>query len=111
MLGRGFDWGIFKRQLHTQLQISDDALHVHVGLALLFVVALLLRRPPWSRWPVVVVAVIEGLNELHDMQTLGLRPNNDSAWPDSIHDFVLTMLWPVLLLILVPLFQRFARRR
>lgn len=111
MQGHGFDWGLFKLQLHTQLQISDDALHVHVGLALLFVAALLLRRPPWSRWPVVVVALVEALNELHDVRTLGLRPNNDSAWPDSIHDFGLTMLWPVLLTVLVPLFRRFTPRR
>ena len=107
---RTWDWGDTKLEIHRQLQISDDALHVHVGLTLLIVAALLLRRPPWSRWPVLIVATIEGVNEIYDMASLGHRPNNESALPDSIHDFVLTMLWPIVLLVLVPLFQRYARR-
>ena len=108
---RTWDWGDLKFEFHRQTQISDDALHVHVGLLLLFVVALLLRRPPWSRWPVLVVAAIEAANEVYDMASLGKRPNNESALPDSLHDLALTMLWPVALLVLVPLFQRSARRR
>ena len=94
-----------------QLQISDDALHVHVGLALLFAAALVLRRPPWSRWPVLVVACAEALNEYYDMRLPGVHANNESALSDSIHDVALTMLWPVLLLVLVPLFQRLVARR
>lgn len=107
---RTWNWGDIKLEFHRQLQISDDALHVHFGLALLFIAALLLRRPPWSRWPVLAVAAIEGVNEWYDMASLGIRPNNESALPDSLHDFALTMFWPVALSVLVPLFQRLARR-
>lgn len=105
------NWGIFKRQMSEQLHISDDALHVHVGMALLLLIALLLRRAPWNWRPVVIVAVIEAINELYDMRSLGVRPNNESSLPASIHDFVLTMLWPVMIALTFPLFRRFLDRR
>ncbi|WP_404371452.1 hypothetical protein AB5I39_03980 [Sphingomonas sp. MMS24-J45] len=105
------DWGIFKRQMGEQLHISDDALHVHAGMAILILVALVLRRPPWNWRPLLVVAVIEAVNEIYDMRSLGVRPNNESALPDSIHDFVLTMLWPVVIAITWPLFRRFLAER
>ena len=105
------DWGVFKRQLGEQLHISDDALHVHAGMAILLLVALLLRRPPWNWRPLLVVAVIEAANEIYDMRSLGIRPNHESALPDSIHDFVLTMVWPVAIAMTFPLYRRFLDRR
>jgi len=94
-----------------QLHISDDALHVHVGMAILLIAALLLRRAPWNWRALLVVTVIEAINEVYDMLSLGIRPNQESALPESIHDFVLTMLWPVVIAVTFPLFLRFLDRR
>ena len=105
------NWGVFKRQMGEQLFISNDALHVHVGMAILLVTALLIRRPPWNWRPLLVVAVIEAINEVYDMQWPGLRVDQESALPDSIHDFALTMLWPVVIVVTFPLFRRFHDKR
>ena len=105
------DWGVFKRQMSEQLQISDDALHVHAGMAILLLAALLFRRPPWNWRPLLVVIVIEAINEMYDMHSLGIRPYHESALPDSIHDFVLTVLWPVLIALTFPWFRRILDRR
>lgn len=100
-----------KLQLHQQLQISDDALHIHVGMAILLLAALALRRPPWDWYAVLVVAVIETVNEIYDMRSLANDPHYEGTAFDSAHDFVLTMLWPVTIAVTFPIFLRVLKRR
>lgn len=105
------DWGFIKRQLGAQLHISDDALHIHASMAILLLVALVLRRPPWTWRAVLVVAIIEAINELYDIRSLANDPYYEGSVFDSLHDFVLTMLWPVVIAATWPLFRRFLDKR
>jgi hypothetical protein len=105
------DWGWFKRELGEQLRISDDALHVHAGMAIWLLAALLLRRPLSDWRPLAIVAAIEAINEIYDMRSLAGGPGREGSPFDSAHDFILTLLWPVTLALCVKLFQRFGERR
>lgn len=85
-----------KRALGDALQVSDDLLHVHVGLAIFVVTALLLRRRISLAWPLAAVAVLAALNEAIDY--FGSTP----APPLRVATDVLnTVLWPLVLFLLV----------
>lgn len=82
-----------KRALGQSLGISDNLLHVHVGLAIFVVTALLLRRRMRSPWPLAVVAVFAVLNEAVDY----LIPRTSDF---SVFDVLNTIFWPMVLFLL-----------
>ena len=84
-----------KRALEASFGVSDDLLHVHVGLAIFVVTALLLRRRMRSVWPLSVVAVLAFANELVDWTVT-------DGWSLTLSalDLVNTMFWPVVLFLL-----------
>ncbi|MGI4730904.1 MAG: hypothetical protein ACRYFW_04045 [Janthinobacterium lividum] len=87
-------WNGFKARLSVELGLSDDTMHMMTGLLILTLVAVALRRAPWSRWPWAAVLIAETLNELYDL-THGADEGN---WADSWHDFWITLLWPTIIL-------------
>lgn len=104
----GFDWIYWKSWLSLYLRMSDDMLHIHVGLILLIAAALILRRPPWHWLPWTCVAVIEAANELYDvLQTAYVT--DEGNWPAAWHDFWLTMLWPTAIALTFPWLVRRSR--
>lgn len=78
--------------------LPQDALHIHVGLALFFGSALLLRWRVggWRPWLLVLVATLAG--EAWDM-----RDNLSLDWGFRLashwHDIWNTMLWPTLVML------------
>lgn len=95
--------------LSETLGISDDGLHVHGGLLVLMLAALVLRRPPWSWRPWLSVIVLETLNETYDMLQSSY-PTAEASWRASGHDYWMTLAWPtIILLVFPPLIRRYGR--
>jgi hypothetical protein len=90
-------WIGYKIQLIDFVGLTNDAMHVHGSLLILFVSAIILRRRPDSIWCWLIVLVAELFNEYADLK--GLAPG-ESSMDASIHDLYNTMFWPTLILLL-----------
>lgn len=87
-----------KDALEFLVDLSPDALHIHMSLVVLFCIALLLRRRPddWRPW--LTLLILEAINETNDILHHSLlTPLNDRA--AALHDLLNTMFWPTLILI------------
>lgn len=84
-----------KRELGEALDMSDDLLHVHLGLAIFVVTALLLRRRMRSVWPLAIVAALALANEVMDYAVVEPWSATHSAL-----DIVNTIFWPTVLFLL-----------
>jgi hypothetical protein len=73
---------------------SDSLLHVHAGLAILFLARLITRRSLATPIPFLVVVAAEAANELMDRLTYG-------SWrvEDTSLDILNTLFWPFVLMI------------
>lgn len=100
-----FNWTVTKIDLDRATGVSDDAMHVLSGMVILTIAAFVLRRPPWSWRPWLVVLVAETINELYDL-TQTRFPTDEGNLRGSFHDFWLTLAWPTLILLLYPHFVR-----
>lgn len=89
-------WIGYKTRLVEYLGMTDDSLHVHGSLLILFVSAILLRRRADSLWCWIIVLIAELFNEFADLK--GLAPGEDSI-DASLHDIYITMFWPTILVI------------
>lgn len=85
------------------LNLSRDALHIHVGLGIYFLALLLLRRGAASPIPWVIVLAIELVNEVLDL-------NHEVDLTGAIVDILNTMLWPTIALIVAQIAARRDRR-
>ena len=98
-------WGPIKQAFEKSIHLSPDAVHIHVGVGLLFFFALIFRRPlhDWRPW--MAVFLVEGINEIIDLnQKFGSTENNAV---ESLHDLVNTLFLPTLLV----LYYRYRHRR
>lgn len=84
-----------KHSLGEILGVSDDLLHVHLGLVIFVFTALLLRRRMRSHWPVAAVAAFALANEIVDYA----EPVPWSATRSAL-DVGNTMFWPAVLFLL-----------
>ena len=75
--------------------MTDDLLHVHLGLALFALTALLTRRRMRSWWPLGIVAAFAIGNELIDYSA-------PEDWSDQLSalDVANTLAWPLVLFLL-----------
>ena len=90
------------------LGLSRDALHVHIGLAVMLLVAVLFRLPlrDWRPLAAAVLAALAGeLWDLVDHLGVGRSPD----WGGNGHDVANTLFWPVLLFLLAR-YTRLLRR-
>jgi hypothetical protein len=73
---------------------SDSLLHVHAGLAILFLARLITRRSLATPIPFLVVVAAEAANEIMDRLTYG-------SWraEDTSLDVINTLFWPFVLLV------------
>ena len=93
LLSLAQQYSALKFWIGERFGVSDDLIHVHVGLAIFVVTALLLRRRMRSPWPLAVVAVFAVLNEAVDYFVPRI--------PDfSLIDILNTIFWPVVLFLL-----------
>lgn len=95
LLGYAESYSAAKRALGESLGVSDDLLHLHLGLAIFVTTALLLRRRMRSVWPLAVVAAFTLVNELVDYGV-----NEPWSATGSALDVVNTMFWPTILFLL-----------
>ncbi|MBU1306833.1 MAG: hypothetical protein KKF33_15105 [Alphaproteobacteria bacterium] len=95
-------YNAIKTGLAEMLGLSKDALHIHVGLAVFVVAAMVFRRSLLLPW--LVVFAFELANELIDISHW-----NHGAFAfevgDSLKDLINTMLWPTVAVIVL----RYAR--
>jgi hypothetical protein len=87
-----------KIQLSELLGITKDALHIHIGLAIFLVAALVFRRSLASWIPWLSLLAFEIVNELMDVFHL-----HEGAFSvevgDSPKDILNTMFWPTMVLL------------
>lgn len=90
-------WIGYKTRLVDYVGLTNDAMHIHGSILILFVSAIILRRRPDSIWCWLIVLAAELFNEYADLK--GLAPGEASV-DASVHDLYNTMLWPTVILIL-----------
>lgn len=94
-----------KELVVTLTGLSKDALHIHVGLAVFLLAAVLLRRPLRSPVPWLAVLAVALAGETVDALD-ELRASGQWTLGAGVHDLANTLLWPTVLM----LAARFARR-
>lgn len=90
-------WIGYKLRLVEFVGLTNDAMHVHGSILILFVSAIILRRRPDSVWCWLIVLFAELFNEYADLQ--GVAPG-EATIDAAVHDLYNTMLWPTVILIL-----------
>jgi hypothetical protein len=90
-------WIAYKIRLIDYVGLTNDAMHIHMSLLLLFVSAILLRRRPDSLWCWLVVLGAEIFNEYADLS--GSAPGEASI-EAALHDLYNTMFWPTIIVAL-----------
>jgi hypothetical protein len=99
-------WHDIKEAVNDATGLSQDALHIYFGVALLLVTARLLKRPAWDPLPWAIVAAAAVLNEAQDFRTMW-RVGRTLEIGTSIRDVFNTVALPAAML----LRARFRRRR
>jgi len=91
-------YGALKEGMALATGATEELLHVHFGLLIFVVVAVVLRRRMHSWWPVLTVLAFALLNEVIDYF--------GTDWPPlaSLFDVINTTFWPLVLFLV-------ARRR
>src|SRR3954469_8354553 len=90
------DWHQVKQWAEHASGLDMDALHVHAGVVLQILFALILRRPLSSPWPWLGVAAVEAANEVYDYR-YEIWPDRSIQLAEGIRDGWNTMVVPPLL--------------
>ncbi|MBL0922931.1 MAG: hypothetical protein IBJ12_00490 [Sphingomonadaceae bacterium] len=90
-------WIGYKIRLVDFVGLTNDAMHVHGSILILFVSAIILRRRPDSIWCWLIVFAAELFNEYADLK--GIAPG-EATIDAAVHDLYNTMFWPTVILIL-----------
>ena len=95
------------------LEISKDAIHIHIGLIVFFTAVVLWRKGAIDACCLIPVVIIASL-----MEMLDLRDDYSSfdrirmaAVTASIHDLLNTLFWPVVIVVLAWLRRLNDRRK
>jgi hypothetical protein len=83
----------------NEVDLSKDALHIFIGLAVMLGFALLtgVSLRSWRPWLAVLAATV--LGEILDLWDY-LPAAALWRWMSSLHDLVVTLFWPTILMIL-----------
>ncbi len=80
------------------VDLSKDAIHVHIGLVVFFVAVLLWKKGKITAsciFPVLVLAFgMEAMDLFDDYRSVGYM-----RWLNSAHDIINTILWPLLIVL------------
>lgn len=87
-------YSVFKQSLGEITGMTEDLIHVHVGLAIFVVAALLLRRRMRSPLPILAVVLLALANEIFDWLAGPWDPL------EGVLDFVNSVFWPAVLFLL-----------
>lgn len=97
---QGVDWAALKAGLEPSLNISNDALHVVLGVLVQVAVAWATRSSLGRFMPWLVVLGLTLINEYNDLST-ERWPNFATQLGEGTKDIILTMLLPTVLQVLV----------
>lgn len=70
--------------------LPEAILHIHAGMIIFLVTALITRQPFDHPLPLLMVVILEGGNEFLDRIQLG-----NWNWPDTKSDLINTIAWPL----------------
>lgn len=89
-------FGDMKNLLVDSIGLQRDALHIHFGLLIFMIAALLLRgkRRYWTAFLIVLMIALGG--EIWD-HIYELHIGKACDWPDHLSDIFNTCIWPLLL--------------
>lgn len=90
-------WAQLKLTLGDHLGLTPDLLHIHAGMLVLCLAALLLRRSPLDLRPWLVLLGLECANEVADLLLEGMG-STEATLGAGLHDLINTMFAPTLLL-------------
>ena len=84
------------------LEISKDAVHIHIGLLVFFAAVVLWRKGSFDARCLIPVVVVASLMELLDLRDDYADQGyiRIAALTASVHDLINTMLWPVVIVVL-----------
>jgi len=89
----------FKAPILALFHLSKDAVHVHIGLMVLFVYVVIFKKTINSLRaiipPVLIASVMEVLDLIDDKNSLGYF-----RWMSSLHDILNTLFWPLAIILL-----------
>jgi hypothetical protein len=88
-------WIDQKIWLVNNIGLNNDALHVHGGLLILCITAVLIRRRPDHPMCWIVVFLAELFNEYSDIRGEAVGEATVNA---GLHDLYNTMFWPTIIL-------------
>ena len=95
------DWYGFKEWMETTSHLDMDALHVHAGILIQLLSALLMRRSLRSPWPWLVVLAAALCNEAYDLHyETWPDPDRFRQWMESVKDVLNTMALPTVFLLI-----------
>ena len=90
------DLQALKLDIIALLQLSRDAIHMHIGFAVFMAMALITRGRT-SVWWAFLAAVLSAVG----LEVLDLRDDLASRgymrWSESLHDVLNTLFWPLIL--------------
>ena len=89
-------WTGYKIRLIDAVGLTNDAMHIHASLLILFGAAIILRRRPDSLWCWLIVLFAELFNEYADLQGQG---PGEATIDAAMHDLYNTMFWPTIILL------------
>ncbi|MDE2845869.1 MAG: hypothetical protein OXO51_04100 [Gemmatimonadota bacterium] len=96
------DYQNLKLVILSILEISKDAIHIHVGLFVFFAAVVLWRKGSIDALCLIPVVFVASLMELLDL--IDDYTYHDSvrmvALTASVHDLINTVLWPVVIVVL-----------
>jgi len=88
-----------KLEIVELVDLSKDAIHIHIGLAVFFMSVLLMSRNKITikcLIPVFLVAISMELLDLYDDQ----RSLGFFRFSNSLHDLINTLIWPIIIWLL-----------
>jgi cell shape-determining protein MreD len=89
----------FKHEVVQFAELSKDALHIYVGLAVFLVGAAIARKGLRSAIALLVVLAVAFVGEVLDLRD-EYRTHERLQWWASLHDLLNTCFWPLILWLL-----------
>lgn len=92
-------WYEAKAWLENELGMSSELMHVHVGLGLFLLFAVVLRKYRYGMFLAwAIVTTMEAINEFLDALDWIVWTGTVN-WPETAKDVGMTLFWPTVLLI------------
>lgn len=84
------------------LEISKDAIHIHIGLIVFFAAVVLWRKGSFEARCLIPVVIVASLMEMLDLRDdyRSVDRIRMAAVTASIHDLLNTLFWPVIIVVL-----------